>query len=144
LVDIQISNLDENNILNIDDVESLENFTKEICNKLKVENKTISIVITDSDMVSKLNKEFRGIDSPTDVLSFPLNSLDSDENVLGEIVIDLERAKNQAVEYNNSLIRELSFLIMHGVLHLMGYDHDKEHKGEMREMEKSLEGNLLK
>jgi probable rRNA maturation factor len=144
LVDIQISNLDENNILNIDDVERLENFTKEICHKLKIEEKTISIVITDSDMVSKLNKEFRGIDSTTDVLSFLLNSLDSDENVLGEIVIDLERAKNQAVEYNNSLIRELSFLIMHGVLHLMGYDHDKEHKGEMREMEKSLEGNLLK
>ncbi|MFP4456868.1 MAG: rRNA maturation RNase YbeY [Clostridia bacterium] len=144
MVDIQISNLDERGILNIEDVEKLENFAKDICKEIGIKNKTISIVITDSDVVSKLNKQYRDVDSTTDVLSFPLNELESHEKVLGEIVIDLDRAKLQSDEYNNSILRELSFLIMHGILHLIGYDHDKDHRGDMREKEKSLEHFLLK
>lgn len=144
MIDIQINNLDEKKILKIEEVEILEKFTKDICKELNIKNKTISIVITDSDVVSQLNKEFRDIDSTTDVLSFPLNAISSDKKVLGEIVIDLERAKQQADEYGNSLLRELSFLILHGILHLIGYDHDKSHKGEMRELERSLEKFLLK
>jgi len=144
LVDIQINNLDDKKNLKIEEVEILEKFTKDICKELNIENKTISVVITDSEVVSKLNKEFRGIDSTTDVLSFPLNTINSEERVLGEIVIDLNRAIKQANEYDNSLLRELSFLILHGVLHLVGYDHDKNHNGEMRKMEKSLERFLLK
>jgi len=144
LIDIQISNLDENNLLNIEKVEKLEKFSQKICKELEIKDKIISIVIADSKIVTKLNKDFRGIDATTDVLSFPLNKLDSEDNVLGEIIIDLERASTQATEYGNSLIRELSFLILHGILHLIGYNHDKKHNGEMREVEKSLSSYLLK
>jgi len=144
LIDIQISNLDENNLLNIEKVEKLEKFSQKICKELEIKDKIISIVIADSKIVTKLNKDFRGIDATTDVLSFPLNKLDSEDNVLGEIIIDLERASTQATEYGNSLIRELSFLILHGILHLIGYNDDKKHNGEMREVEKSLSSYLLK
>ncbi len=144
MIDIQISNLDENNLLNIEKVEKLEKFSQKICKELEIKDKIISIVIADSKIVTKLNKDFRGIDATTDVLSFPLNKLDSEDNVLGEIIIDLERASTQATEYGNSLIRELSFLILHGILHLIGYNHDKKHNGEMREVEKSLSSYLLK
>lgn len=143
MVDVQINNLDKENILETTDIKKLEIFVINICKELTIKNKIISIVIADSIIVTDLNKKYRNINDTTDVLSFPLSSIESEEPILGEIVIDLERAQSQAGKYKNSLLRELSFLILHGILHLIGYDHDKEHDGEMRKQEKRLESFLL-
>lgn len=91
-----------------------------------VEPRNVSVLITDNEEIRSLNLEYREKDAPTDVLSFPLfdedGTLDGEE--LGDIVISLERAKEQAEEYGHSLKREVSFLTAHSMLHLLGYDHE--------------------
>jgi probable rRNA maturation factor len=84
----------------------------------------VSVLITGDDQVHRLNREFRAVDSSTDVLSFPADA--EAENFLGDIVISLPRARIQAEEYGHPLTRELCFLALHGALHLMGYDHIAE------------------
>ena len=92
----------------------------------------ISVTVTDNIHIHELNREYRGVDRPTDVLSFPMYSFTDDDMpeegpapvVLGDIVISAERAKEQAVEYGHSFQREISFLTVHSVLHLLGYDHE--------------------
>ena len=92
----------------------------------------ISLSIVTNDEIHDINKQFRNIDSPTDVLSFPQltfeegEEADVNENgeiVLGDIIISIDRAREQAEEYGHSLKRELAFLSVHSMLHLMGYDH---------------------
>ena len=92
----------------------------------------VSLSIVTNDEIHDINKQFRNIDSPTDVLSFPQltfeegEEADVNENgeiVLGDIIISMDRAKEQAEEYGHSLKRELAFLSVHSMLHLMGYDH---------------------
>ena len=92
----------------------------------------ISLSIVTNDEIHDINKQLRNIDSPTDVLSFPQltfeegEEADVNENseiVLGDIIISIDRAKEQAEEYGHSLKRELAFLSVHSMLHLMGYDH---------------------
>ena len=92
----------------------------------------ISLSIVTNEEIHDINKQFRNIDSPTDVLSFPQltfeegEEADVNENgeiVLGDIIISIDRAKEQAEEYGHSLKRELAFLSVHSMLHLMGYDH---------------------
>jgi probable rRNA maturation factor len=102
----------------------------------------VNLTITDNDGIRQINKEFRGIDSPTDVLSFPMMEYDTpgdfthfeddyDDNfnpdtgelMLGDIIISHERAKEQAKEFGHSIRREVAFLIVHSMLHLFGYDH---------------------
>lgn len=90
----------------------------------------ISVRFVDNEMIRALNNQFRGIDSATDVLSFPLGENgDYDVNpetgafVLGDIVISVPRAMEQAEEYGHSLDREIGFLTVHSMLHLLGYDH---------------------
>lgn len=118
----------------------------------------INLTLTDNEGIRRVNQEFRDLDVPTDVLSFPMVeyefpadfslldtpmaktmyfNLDSEELLLGDIVISLERAREQAEEYGHSLERELAFLTAHSMLHLMGYDHVKE--DEREEMEKKQE-----
>lgn len=93
----------------------------------------VSVTFTDNEGIRELNSKFRQIDRPTDVLSFPLFDFEgsSDEppvdemmNMLGDIVISLERAKEQADEYGHSFEREVAFLTVHSMLHLLGYDHE--------------------
>ena len=91
----------------------------------------ISLLLTDDLTIHALNKAYRGIDAPTDVLSFPL----SEDDALGDIVISMERAVAQAAEYGHSFERELAFLVVHGMLHLLGMDHMTE--DERRSMEKT-------
>lgn len=114
----------------------------------------VSITFTNDNDICKLNKDFRGIDSPTDVLSFPMADYnpaadfsilkskkaaaqyfnpESKELVLGDIVISVERAKAQAQEYGHSLKREICFLTAHSILHLMGYDHMTDRDREVME-----------
>lgn len=104
----------------------------------------VSITFTDNAGIHELNKKFRQIDRPTDVLSFPLFDFDGeyeeppvDEmmNMLGDIVISLEKAEKQAAEFGHSFQREVAFLTAHSMLHLLGYDHElsDEADREMRE-----------
>jgi probable rRNA maturation factor len=92
----------------------------------------VSVTFTDNEGIHELNKKFRGVDKPTDVLSFPLFDYEGESeeppideiiNNLGDIVISLEKAQEQAEEYGHSFERETAFLCVHSMLHLLGYDH---------------------
>ena len=92
----------------------------------------VSVTFCSAEHIRKLNLEYRGVDKPTDVLSFPLyedGEFDPDEcqlgAALGDIVISVPRAKEQAEELGNSFIREVAFLAIHSTLHLLGYDHER-------------------
>ena len=106
----------------------------------------VSITLTTPENIRKLNKEYRNIDKETDVLSFPMFEKEelkdfksSCKEVLGDIVISVERVKQQAVEYGHSFERELSYMVVHGFYHLMGYDHIKdEDQKQMREKEEVI------
>jgi len=106
----------------------------------------VSVVFVDDEYIRELNRQFRGKDCSTDVLSFALNEGDEpeildgpEETLLGDIVISLETAIRQADDFGHSLERELAYLTVHGVLHLMGYDHEAEDaKAEMRRQEEQI------
>lgn len=125
--------------------EEIENIIKKAIElSLKKENfnipSEVSVTLLDNEGIREVNKEHRNIDSPTDVLSFPLvemhegtiisnvgdYDLDEDTILLGDILVSLEMAQKQADEYQHSIKRELAFLITHGVYHLLGYDHQDE------------------
>lgn len=92
----------------------------------KLENVEFNIIFVDINKIHEINKTYRGIDRPTDVISFALEDnmeIKLDHRLLGDIYICLEKAHEQAIEYNHSYLRELSFLMIHGLLHLLGYDH---------------------
>lgn len=94
--------------------------------KLDIKNADFAIIFIDDEKMHKMNKQYRGIDRTTDVLSFALNDnkhIDTVINSLGDIFISIPKMKSQAVEYGHSEKRELSFLTVHGLLHLLGYDH---------------------
>ena len=116
----------------------------------------VNVLLTDSDKIHAMNKEFRGIDSPTDVLSFPnvdyeapsdFSGLEADsedyfnpesgELCLGDIVVNVDKVYEQALEYGHSPMREYAFLIAHSMLHLLGYDHME--RGEAAVMEAKQE-----
>ena len=97
----------------------------------------VSVTFCDNEYIRSLNHEFRGIDRHTDVLSFPMyesgefNDAECSMGaILGDIVISIERAKEQAAEIGNSLHREIAFLTIHSVLHLLGYDHERSPEDE--------------
>ena len=105
------------------------------------ENGEVSVTLTNNDYIHQLNRKYRQIDRPTDVLSFALNESEEpdiengpDINVLGDIILSVERAEEQAADYGHSLRREIAFLTVHGMLHLLGYDHMEE--ADRLEMEK--------
>ena len=108
----------------------------------------VSVTFTDDEGIHAVNKEYRGIDKPTDVLSFPLTDFEAcDEPVadeptvsLGDIVVSLERAQAQAEEFGHSADRELAFLCVYSVLHLLGYDHElsDEDDADMRRRQREI------
>ena len=99
--------------------------------KEKLENVIFNVIIVDNDYIHELNKNYRNIDRETDVITFALED-EKDmvapvgERVLGDIYISIDKAISQAEEYGHSLLRELSFLAVHGFYHLLGYDHMTE------------------
>lgn len=116
------------------------------CENFKLDA-TFSVTFTDNEGIREKNREFRDIDSATDVLSFPMYDIKNgdtpDEFVpcdLGDIVLSLERAAEQAVEFGHSYERECAFLTVHSVLHLLGYDHvdSEEDELEMREHQRVI------
>ena len=106
----------------------------------------ISISFVGKDEIHKLNKEYRKVDRPTDVLSFPMDAdffIEGIDTMLGDIVICMDIAKEQAEEFGHSLDREIMYLTAHSCLHLLGYDHmDKEEKLAMRSREKEVMKSL--
>ena len=111
-------------------------------NKLKVENSVFDIIFIDDEKMHEMNKEYRGIDRTTDVLSFALNDnkhIDTYINSLGDIYISIPKMISQSKEYEHSEKRELSFLTVHGLLHLLGYDHmEKEDEIIMFGLQKEI------
>lgn len=108
----------------------------------------VSLTFTDDEGIRAINAQFRNIDKPTDVLSFPLTDYegvdfpvaDEPETSLGDIVISLERAQQQAREFGHSFEREVAFLTVHSMLHLLGYDHveSEEDDAEMRRRQREI------
>lgn len=116
-----------------------------------LEDSEISLTFVDDQRIHELNQEYRGVDRPTDVLSFALQEEDEEEpevfdfedNLLGDIIISMDRAKEQAEEYGHSLAREIVYLAVHGTLHLLGYDHEQDRdKLEMREKEEEVMAHI--
>ncbi len=109
----------------------------------------VSVTFVDDSVIQGLNRDYRGIDAPTDVLSFPQDDGDGFgvcldlPRILGDIVLSLERAGQQAVEYGHSVEREVLYLSVHGFLHLLGYDHkSSQEQALMREKEEKVLGEL--
>ena len=109
----------------------------------------VSVSFTDNAGIWELNKKFRGIDRPTDVLSFPLFDYEGESEeppvdelmgMLGDVVLSLEQAKAQAEEYGHSFEREVAFLTVHSMLHLLGYDHEtgEEDEADMRRRQSEI------
>lgn len=101
--------------------------------QIKGENE-VNIIFVNDQFIRNLNQRFRSKDCPTDVLSFPFEI----PEFLGEIYISLDTAKRQAAEYNHSIEREIAFLTVHGLLHLLGYNHGEEPNPEMRAKEEEI------
>ncbi len=116
---------------NVDEV-LIEKCIKETCKKLKVKNKIVSIVFIDNKEIKKINKTYRNIDKETDVISFAFDDEDTlKSDILGEIYISVDKIQSQAEEYGHSIMREMAFLLVHGLLHLLGYDHMKKEDEEV-------------
>ena len=152
----------------IEVTDDLINIINEVCDvALKDEEVTIpyqiSLLFVDNNEIREINNETRGIDKVTDVLSFPMLDypenmvfknvyknkkfneiyLDGEELVLGDMVLSLERAKEQSIEYNHSFEREVCYLVVHSILHLLGYDlMNDEDKAKMRTREEEILGKL--
>ncbi|AIY83143.1 putative rRNA maturation factor YbeY [Clostridium baratii str. Sullivan] len=148
--------------------KEFQNKLEEVINfALKEEEVTvkaeISMLFVDNEEIREINNDTRGIDRATDVLSFPMldyedkkvfkemykdkefneTFMDGEELVLGDIVLSLERALEQSEEYNHSFTREACYLVVHSVLHLLGYDHmEDEDKKIMRKREEEILGKL--
>lgn len=112
----------------IKELETVRKVLEYACSKEKLEKVCFNVIIVDNDYIHKLNKNYRNIDRVTDVITFALeDEKDIVEpngvRMLGDIYISIDKAKSQAEEYGHSLLRELSFLAVHGFYHLLGYDH---------------------
>ena len=112
----------------IKELETVRKVLEYACSKEKLEKVCFNVIIVDNDYIHELNKNYRNIDRVTDVITFALeDEKDIIEpngvRMLGDIYISIDKAKSQAEEYGHSLLRELSFLAVHGFYHLLGYDH---------------------
>ncbi len=112
----------------IKELETVEKVLKSAVKKENLDNVSFNVIIVDNEYIHELNKNYRNIDRETDVITFALEDEDTiilpdSERILGDIYISIDKARSQAEEYGHSLLRELSFLAVHGFYHLLGYDH---------------------
>lgn len=149
-------NIVEINFLDIEENKKYEEIINTVVKKcfeeenLQSKNLYINIILTNPKNIKEINKQYRNIDKETDVLSFPMFEKEEIPNiegdipdVLGDIVISIERVKEQANEYRHTFERELSYMVVHGFYHLMGYDHMiEEEKNIMRQKEENILGKL--
>ena len=125
------------------DLDTPKNFINFCLNKLSLKNLLFNVIIIGNDDIKKINKEYRNIDNPTDVISFALEDNKQidipDVRVLGDIYISYDKVISQAKEYGHSEKREICFLAIHGLLHLLGSDHmTKEDEEKMFSLQKEL------
>lgn len=125
--------------------DEIRKYLTEILNKEYESEQPVylSILFTNNEEIQVVNNEYRGKNQPTDVISFAYHETNDFDigpyDTLGDIIISLERVEEQAIEYNHSIKRELYYILTHGILHLLGYDHmEEEEKQEMREKEEEL------
>src|SRR5436309_4662323 len=128
-------------------VSSLNRFLFRLCGRLGISDKEFVVLLTNDRTIRRLNRRFRNQDKATDVLSFPDHSspdqgLSFENGYLGDIIISVERAQRQALDKKHALERELRILATHGVLHLLGHDHEAD-QGQMRRKELRLQRELL-
>ena len=131
----------------IKELETVEKVLLSAIEKEKLEDVTFNLIIVDNEYIHELNKNYRGIDRETDVITFALEDEDSiivpeeEGRNLGDIYISIDKARSQAEEYGHGLLRELSFLAVHGFYHLLGFDHmtPEEEKVMFAKQEEVLE-----
>lgn len=130
----------------IEELEIVEKVLLSALKKEKLEDVSFNLIIVDNSYIHELNRNYRNIDRVTDVITFALEDEDSlvvavEERILGDIYISIDKAIAQAEEYGHSLLRELSFLAVHGFYHLLGYDHmtEEEEKIMFQKQEEVLE-----
>ena len=128
----------------IKELETVEKVLYSAIEKEKLDNVVFNLIIVDNKYIHELNKMYRNIDRETDVITFALEDEDTiiipdNERILGDIYISIDKAKSQAEEYGHSLLRELSFLAVHGFYHLLGYEHQtKEEEKIMFEKQEEV------
>ena len=136
-------NYEINDLVGYKDYDYLDGVIKSTLKHEKVDNCVFSIIFVSEEEIQRINKEYRGIDKITDVISFAFEDNENvsynDIRILGDIYICIPRMKSQAKDYGHSEKRELSFLTVHGLLHLLGYDHqEKEEEKEMFELQELI------
>lgn len=112
-----------------EEIDKLHEFITFVLKEEKLENVEFNIIFIDNPRIHEINLTYRGVDRPTDVISFALEdnkTIDLGVRLLGDIYISIDKAKEQATSFSHSLRREISFLAVHGLLHLLGYDHMTE------------------
>lgn len=135
----------------IEELKTVEKVLESAIVKENLGDVSFNLIIVDNDYIHELNRDYRKIDRETDVITFALEDEDSlvlpeDVRVLGDIYISIDKARSQAEEYGHSLLRELSFLAVHGFYHLLGYDHmtKEDEKVMFGKQEEVLEANGIK
>ena len=127
----------------IKEIDLLKDFINYSLDKLSLKNVMFNVIIVDNESIHKINKEYRNVNRPTDVITFALEDdkvIDTPYvRVLGDIYISYDKVISQAEEYGHSTKREICFLAIHGLLHLLGYDHmNKEDEEKMFKLQKEL------
>lgn len=146
---LDIDFLDETSAMKEEAMEQIEGLLNLAQKKLQItEPCELSVTFVDNNRIQDINREYRGKDKPTDVISFALEELGEGEiqisganmpRVLGDIIISIDKAREQASDYGHSVERELGFLAVHGFLHLLGYDHEtEEEEKEMFDLQRSI------
>ena len=135
----------------IEELVTVEKVLESAIVKENLGDVSFNLIIVDNDYIHELNRDYRKIDRETDVITFALEDEDSlvlpeDVRILGDIYISIDKARSQAEEYGHSLLRELSFLAVHGFYHLLGYDHmtKEDEKVMFGKQEEVLEANGIK
>jgi probable rRNA maturation factor len=149
---LEIDFLDEINELTQQEIIEIEQLLNYAADKENVqEGSELSVTFVSNERIQEINSEYRDKDRPTDVISFALEEMGEGEleivgndipRILGDIIISVPKAREQAEEYNHSFMRELGFLAVHGLLHLLGYDHmnEKDEKQMFDRQKEILDG----
>ncbi|MEH7108637.1 MULTISPECIES: rRNA maturation RNase YbeY [Bacillaceae] len=143
-----IDSTDETNELTSEQILDIERLIHFAAKKQNVEDSEVSVTFVTNETIQEINRDYRDKNAPTDVISFAMEELGEGEvelvgsdipRILGDIIISIPRAREQAEEYGHSFTRELGFLAIHGFLHLLGYDHmTEEDEKEMFTLQKEI------